>query len=96
MDETATSAAPASEPAADAAPHVTVTESVPSVTKTPAPNRTFRVTLNEFCKRASEKGKGNSVAMLAAFHFTEERAGHMSDLETNYAERLAALATKPA
>jgi hypothetical protein len=86
-----------SAPAAPATPAPVVNAAPAPAAQTPAakPNAEFKLSLDEFCRRAS-KSHTRSVALLAAFHHTEEKAGRTSDLASNYRGRLTAFASQPA
>lgn len=51
------------------------------------------VTLDEFCTRLSKSDK--RVELIGAFHHSEQSAGRIKDVESEYSSRFAAFINKP-
>lgn len=48
----------------------------------------FQITLQEFMRKLSQRD--NRVELINGFNFTEKRAGHVKDFESNFQARFVA------
>jgi hypothetical protein len=53
------------------------------------------VTLDEFCTRLSDRKVDGRVELIHGFAFTERKAGHIKDTESNFQARFMAYANQP-
>lgn len=55
----------------------------------------IEMTLDEFCLRMSDRKVDGRVELIHGFAFTERKAGHVKDAESNFKARFVAFANKP-
>lgn len=58
-------------------------------------NAEIEMTLDEFCLRMSDRKVDGRVELIHGFAYTERKAGHIKDAESNFKSRFEAFANKP-